>query len=98
MMLVYPPIGLEININKDKVQTIVIEEPRMFYEIANDIYRQINGDSGNTVISENYVPIQLSRSADIITQFIPFTLNRKDILSSVYSEIKEKSLKSAILF
>ena len=92
MMLVYPPIGLEININKDKVQTIVIEEPRMFYEIANDIYRQINGDSGNTVISENYVPIQLSRSADIITQFIPFTLNRKDILSSVYSEIKEKSL------
>ena len=36
-MLVYPPIGLEINIHKDKVQTIVIENPKLFYEIANDI-------------------------------------------------------------
>lgn len=91
-MLVYPPIGLEININKDKVQTIVIEEPRLFYEIINDIYSQINGNNGNTVISENYVPIQLSRSADIITQFIPFTLNKKDILSSIYSEMKDRSV------
>lgn len=95
MMLVYPPIGLEINIHKDKVQTIVIENPKLFYEIANDIYCQINGKSGDTVISENYVPIQLSRSADIMTQFIPFTLNRKDLISSIDSEMKEKSVNAS---
>ncbi len=92
MMLVYPPIGLEMCIKKDKVQTIIIEDPKLFYEIINDIYSQINGNSGDTVISENYVPIQLSRSADIITQFIPFTLNRKDILSSIYSQMKDRSV------
>lgn len=94
-MFVYPPVGLEIFMSTDKVQTIVIEEPRLFYEISNDIYGQINGESGNTVISENYVPIQLSRSADIITQFIPFTANRKDILSNIYSELKAISINES---
>ena len=94
-MFVYPPIGLEIYMSTDKVHTIVIEEPKLFYEIVNDIYGQINGEIGNTVISENYVPIQLSKSADIITQFIPFTANRKDILSNIYSELKVKSVNES---
>lgn len=94
MMLVYPPAGLTIHMKKDMVQTIVIEEPRLFYEITNDIYGQINGNSGDTVISENYVPVQLGKSVDIITQFIPFTLNRKDIIGGIYSEMKEKSVNA----
>lgn len=96
MMLVYPPIGLEIDIQNDKVQTVVIENQKMFYEIADDIYCQINGNNGDTVISENYVPLELSRSADIITQFIPFTSNRKDILSAICSELKEKAVNGAL--
>lgn len=92
MMLVYPPLGLEISMQNDKVQTIVIEDPRLFYEITDDIYRQIDGNNGDTVISENYVPLQLSRSADIITQFIPFTTNKKDIVSGVYLKLKEKAV------
>lgn len=95
MMLVYPPIGLEIDIQNDKVQTVVIENQKMLYEIADDIYCQINGNNGDTVISENYVPLELSRSADIITQFIPFTSNRKDILSAICSELKEKAVNGA---
>lgn len=96
MMLVYPPIGLEIDIQNDKVQTVVIENQKMFYEIADDIYRQINGINGDTVISENYVPLDLSKFADIITQFIPFTSNRKDILSAICSELKEKAVNGAL--
>lgn len=92
MMLVYPPVGLEVFIPDNKVQTIVIEDPRLFYEITNDIYSQIDGNSGDTVLSENYVPLQLSRSADIITQFIPFTTNKKDIISSIYLKLKEKAV------
>lgn len=92
MMLVYPPIGLTADISGDKVLEIVIEEPEMFYRIADDIYSQVNGKPGEVVISENYVPIQLSKEADIITQFVPFTLNRKDILSHIYGRLKEKSV------
>ncbi len=92
MMLVYPPLGLTSDICCDKVLDIVIEEPEMFYRIADDIYCQINGKSGEVVISENYVPIRLDKEADIITQFIPFTSNRKDILSHIYGQLKEKSV------
>ena len=95
MMIVYPPIGLEVCIPSGKVQTIVIEDQRLFYEITNDLYSQINGSSGDTVISENYVPLQLSKAADIITQFIPFTSNKKDILSGIYNELKERAVDEA---
>lgn len=92
MMIVYPPIGLEVCTPNDKVQTIVIEDQKLFYEITNDIFGQINGLCGDTVISENYVPIQLSKAADIITQFIPFTSNKKDILTGIYNELKERAV------
>ncbi len=92
MMLVYPPVGLEAHILKEKVLTLVVENPKIFYGLTRDIYLQINGVSGETVISEDYKPINLSKAADIITQFIPFTVNKKDILSNIYSVLKEKSV------
>ena len=92
MMLVYPPAGLEVSLPLDKVQSIVIENPKLYYEITYDIYSQINGQSGDTVISENYVPVQLNKSADMATQFVPFTAKRKDIISAVCADLKVKSV------
>lgn len=95
MMIVYPPIRLEVCTPIGKVQTIVIEDQKLFYELTNDLFSQINGSSGDIVISENYVPLQLNKTADIITQFIPFTSNKKDILTGIYNELKERAVDEA---
>lgn len=91
-MFTYPPVDLIADIPENKVLTIIAENPKLMYELAEDIYNQINGNSGSVVFSENYVPIKPQKAVDLITQFVPFTVNRKDILNKIYTKVNQTSI------
>ncbi|MBR1752657.1 MAG: type II-A CRISPR-associated protein Csn2 [Ruminococcus sp.] len=91
-MFTYPPVDLIADIPENKVLTIIAENPKLMYELAEDIYNQINGNSGSVVFSENYVPIKPQKAVDLITQFVPFTVNRKEILNRIYTRVNQTSI------
>jgi CRISPR-associated protein Csn2 len=88
MRFVYSELGLDINIPEDKVFTLTLEKPDVFSKILSDLWMQISGLEGETIISEEDAILKLSKVADMI--FNPFGINCNDrkILNAIYSEMK----------
>ena len=92
MMIAYPAADICCELKEDKIQTIIIESQHMFYSIISDIQAQLEGNSGDFVLSENYIPLDMQKSAELISQFIPFTVNQKELINKLYNLIKRKAV------
>lgn len=79
--------GLDIDLKEGYVCSIVIENPKALYGFVSDIYGQCSGGSGQVVLSENYEPMDIKRSAELITQLVPFSINRKELINKIYAQL-----------
>lgn len=92
MMIAYPTADICCELKEDKILTLVIENQKLFYSMISDIQSQLEGDSGDFVISENYSPLDMRKNVELITQLIPFTINQKELISKLYGSIKKKAV------
>lgn len=92
MMLVHPEIAYEFRFTNSKINTLVIENRRLFTLFLEDLYLQINGFDGKAVLSEDFVPIAMSKRLELIYDFIGLELNRKQLLNRAISEIERTVL------
>ncbi|PWJ11203.1 type II-A CRISPR-associated protein Csn2 [Ruminococcus flavefaciens] len=92
MMIAYPAADICCEISEDRVRTIVIENQHMFYSVVSDICSQLEGNNGEIVISEEHTPLDMRKSADLITQFVPFTVNQKELITKLYAALKKKAV------
>ncbi|MCM1061537.1 MAG: type II-A CRISPR-associated protein Csn2 [Eubacterium sp.] len=97
MKLVYPFLNLDMNFEENSINSLIIENQNMFSEIITDFYNQIEGYEGKIVLSENYMPIEIRKIVELITQFIPFTLNKKELLTKLYGEIQKNAVSPEML-
>ena len=81
----------------DEILTIIIEHPGVFYDIVSDISSQTDGMSGNFVISENYETISIYKNAEIITRFVPFSANSKELLNKVYTFLAREAMSETMI-
>lgn len=92
MMIAYYPLSFTAEIEEGFVSTIVIENQSVFSKFVNDIYNQIDGYDGDVVLSDNSKIIELRKKAELVTQFIPFEVNKKDLLTKIYADLKLKAV------
>lgn len=92
MMITYPPASIYCELQEDRILSIIIEEQSAFCNIVSDIQSQLDGEMGDAVLSENYNLIDIKKNADLITQLIPFTVNHKELINKLYSDLKLKSV------
>lgn len=97
MKLVYPLLNLDMDFEENSINSLIIENQKMFSEVITDLYNQIEGYEGELVISENYAPVEARKNVELITQFIPFTLNKKDILTKLYEEMQKNAVSPEML-
>lgn len=91
MIFVHPDIEGIINITGENIPTVVVESPDLLRRIISDIYQQINGNDGEAVLSENNKTLVFSKSADLLSSFIPFEINRKPLITKIISKLESKS-------
>lgn len=91
-MIAYYPLSFTAEIEEGFVSTIVIENQSVFSKFVNDIYNQIDGYDGDVVLSDNSKIIELRKKAELVTQFIPFEVNKKDLLTKIYADLKLKAV------
>lgn len=92
MMIAYPAADICCEIREDRIRTIVIENQHMFYNMISDIRSQLDGNNGKVVLSEDHTPLDMRKAADLITQFVPFTVNQKDLITKLYAALKKKAV------
>ena len=94
MKLIYKDVGHILRFDEGYVNELVVENKRLFFELAENIAQQIDGLHGKFVLSINDAPIEFSRYADETVQFAPFHLNRKSLLTKLYSSLERNALQA----
>ena len=92
MMIAYYPANLSCKLEEGYVQELIIENQSVFQQIISDIYAQLNGNSGEFVLSDDYKPMNLKTNAELITQIIPFEINKKELINKLYAKLKIDSV------
>lgn len=92
MKFVHPQIETVFSVDNGYVNELVIENRRLFRTVIEDISLQISGFSGQSVLSADNIPIEISKNAEIITQFVPFELNSKSLVSKIVQALEKKSV------
>ena len=90
--IAYSPLDLYAEFDEQHVFSLVVESPNVFVEIISDVNRSIECDDGNLVVSDDFKPIDFHKHASIISSFVPFELNRKEIITKLHNEIKNRSI------
>lgn len=92
MMLVYPNFNLRIKFEDGIFWSVIVENQNLFYEMISDLNLQTEGNDGKFVLSENGAPIEIRKYLELITQLVPFSVNRKDILVKLYGNIQKNAM------
>ena len=87
MKFVYPDIDIVIDTDEDYVNSIIIENPNIMSAMIQDINEQIIGNNGISVVSDNNKIMEISKSVEIITQFIPFEINKKSLMNKLVTKL-----------
>ncbi len=94
MKLVYGSMEHILKFECGYVNELVIENKKMFFELVNSIAKQIDGEPGECVLSLSDKPVEFNRYADLTTQFAPFQLNRKSLLTKLCAALEQKAVEA----
>lgn len=88
MRIAHPIFSQEIEA-QDKIISIIIENQACFADFLTTLKTQIQGGSGNIVISENNKELNYSKNVEILSDFIYFEISRKNILNKINAEVEK---------
>lgn len=92
MKFVYRDMGHIISFEGGYVNELTVENKRMFFEMVSSITAQAEGGRGNCVLSISDKPVEFSKYAEPILLFTPFQINRKNLLTKLYSLMEKNAL------
>lgn len=93
MKIVFPEIHNTFDTDQGVVNGLVIEEPRLFRDILTDIQEQLEGRSGDTFLSENDKEIPIAKNVEVLSQFIPFVISKRNLTGKVVTKLEEIALQ-----
>ncbi len=93
MKFIYPYINETVNFDCDFVNSIIIENKKLFRTLVEDISLQIDGLPGKSILSVDDEPIEMYKAAEIISEFAPFNINKKSILSKINQALEKEALR-----
>ena len=91
MKLVYSGMSHILSFDGSYVSELIVENKKLFFEMVNSMVAQSNGMAGGCVLSVADKPVDFSKYADLTIQFAPFQVNRKSLLTKLYSVIEQKA-------
>lgn len=93
MKLVNSNYGLSIEMKEGITDILVIENPKCFADIVNDIFMQQNGDEGDFILSEDNKEIAIQKVLNIIINPFSLDFNEKRIVSKLYRDLTDVAME-----
>ena len=91
MRIIYSKYGIDLCLEENKITTIVIENPLVMSEVIRDISRQVNGEDGEWILSEQDKIFSIEKSSQFIDNPLMVNSNEKRILTRLYKELSEQA-------
>lgn len=91
MKFIHPEIETVIDTENGCYNTLVIEEQAFFTRLLLDLQQQLQGAEGQSVLSVDNTPIPIGKNAMVVDAFVPFDLNRKQLLNRLVSVLAQRA-------
>lgn len=98
MRFVFPEINNVFEFKGNYINTLVIENRALLLRLMKDIHQSIGGNDGLSVLSKEYVPISMTKNAELISDFINFDINNKTLLSKIITVLEKVSLNETYYY
>lgn len=87
MKLAYRNFSEAMETSPQTVMGIVIENPNMLYQFLVDLKEAMEGKTEKIVLSCDNAILDFAKNTELLTDFIQFNLNRRDILTKIVTAI-----------
>lgn len=94
MRLCYPEIENVFEFNGMAVNSLTVENQRLFRDFVCDLYGMWQGNDGKSVLSVDFSPISFQKNVELITDFISFDINTKAVVSKVQNVLEKSAVSS----
>lgn len=68
--------------------SIVIENQKLFYSVIRDIFNQVQGEEGISVLSEDNKVLPMAKHIELLTRFVPFDMNQKSFITKMTTRMQ----------
>lgn len=92
MKLAYPAFSDVIIFDGNSTPTLVIENQSLFRKTICDMAISTEGYDTDLVLSKNEKIIDISKNAELLTDFINFDINKKSLLNKVIAELEKAAV------
>lgn len=92
MKIVLGGIDAVFETGEDFCWFIVVENQKKMYELVADLNSQLEGNEGKAVLSEDNKLLRIDKKLELLSQFIPFDLNKKTLINKITSAMQEAAL------
>jgi len=92
MMLTFSKQDFIVELSEEWVCELIIENQREFSDIIKTLLSQKECDNEEIILSHNYEIQKFNNNVEIITSFIPFEINKKELLTKLYNQLKKISV------
>ena len=93
MKIIIPMLDTPFVIYDDRINQIVFEGATDMYSFVFELYQQLNKMDGSIVLSENEKVLDVSKVVDLTTNYFPFDINRKSIITKLQSRLRDIAIK-----
>lgn len=94
MRLCFPEIENVFIFDGSFVNSLIIENQRLFRDFVYDLYGLAQGNDGKSVLSVDFSPVAFHKKAELITDFLAFDINSKTVISKVQSILEKSAVSS----
>lgn len=92
MMLTFSKQDFIAELSEEWVCELIIENQREFSNIIKTLVSQKECDNEEIILSQNYEIQKFNNNIELITSFIPFEINKKELLTKLYNKLKKVSV------
>lgn len=92
MKFCFPDIGGVFDTDFTGINTIVIENQKLFCKLLSDISLQIDGCDGAATLSDGDKILNFSKNTELLTSFVPFELNKRTLLGKIGAALEKESV------
>lgn len=93
MKMYYSLFDTPLVIYDDMINQLVFEGAAEMYSFVSELYQQTNKMDGGIIISEEEKVLDISKVVDLTTDYFPFEVNRKTIITKLQTRLKECAFK-----
>lgn len=92
MKLVYTELEQQLVFQENKVNVLVIEQKELFRRMIQELDKQISGEEGGFVLSDNNKTMKIDKEICLILNPFALDINSRKALTGLYNELGKLGL------